>query len=348
VVTHGRDGHPSAPDESRDVTAAEVAEVLAAPGARVTVVSHRNPDGDALGSMLALHRALVAAGQDSVMCHPDPEPVVEDLAFMFGPGEEVGHGLPADAADRILVAVDCASALRLWPDERPPHEGVRLLVNIDHHHDNTRFGHLNLVEPAASSSAEVVVHVLEAAGWGIDERTALPLYVGLLTDTGRFCYSNTGVEAHRIAARLLLAGVDPSDVAQRLYERQPVERQRLLGLALSRMRPLADGRMLAAVLGPDDFRDAHGDDTEGIVEVMRATRGVSAAALVRELRPGAYRVSLRSADPRLDVSAIARVDGGGGHRAAAGFSTARAPEDLLAWLGASVAAQLDGAPPPDA
>jgi len=348
VVTEARDGHPARPGDTRDATAADVAEILAAPGARYAVVSHRNPDGDALGSMLALHRALVAAGQDSLMCHPDPDPVTEDLAFMFRPGEEVLSGHPPDAADRVLVAVDCASALRLWAEERPPHEGVRLLVNIDHHHDNTRFGHVNLVEPAASSSAEVVVHVLEAAGWPIDADVALPLYVGLLTDTGRFCYSNTGVEAHRIAARLLLAGVDPSDVAQRLYERQPAERQRLLGVALARMQPLADGRMLAAVLGPDDFRTARGDDTEGIVEVMRATRGVSAAALVRQVRPGAYRVSLRSADPRLDVSAIARVDGGGGHRAAAGFSTSREPDELLAWLGASVAAQLDGAPPPDA
>lgn len=338
----GDDGHPPRPEGARDATAQELAEVLFAPGGRFIVMSHRNPDGDALGSMLALHRALLAAGQDSVMCHSESHPVHEEFAFLFRDGEVIHHGLVEDAADRVLVAVDCASALRLWFDGRTPHEGVRMLVNIDHHHDNTRFGHLNLVEDA-SSTAEVLVHVIEAAGRPMTREIADPLYVGLLTDTGRFCYSNTGAEAHRVAALLLGAGTDPHDISRRMYEQQPEDRMRLLGRALQNMRTIAGGRMVVAILGPEDFAVAGGDDSEGIVEAMRATRGVLAAGLARHVQEGAYRVSLRSADGALDVSAIAREEGGGGHRAAAGFSTRREAEELVAWLEDRVAAQLDGA-----
>lgn len=339
-----RDGHPERPEGARDATPAEIAAVLARPGERFAVASHHNPDGDALGSMLGLHRALRAAGRDSVLCHPDPDPVPRELAFMFRPGEHIHHGPPPDAAERVLVSVDCASALRLWAREEPPHRDTRLLLNLDHHHDNTRFGHLNLIEPRASSSAEVVVHVLEAAGWPITRDVAEPLYVGLLTDTGRFCYSNTGVEAHRVAALLLDAGVDPHDVASRLYEQQPLDRMLLLGRALGTMRRLADGRMLMAVLTQEDFRAAGGDDSEGIVEAMRCVEGVVAAGLARRIHDGMFRVSLRSADPRLDVSAIAREEGGGGHLAAAGFSSSRDADSLMEWLDDRVRAQLDAAP----
>ena len=127
-----------------------------------------------------------------------------------------------------------------------------------------------------------------------------------------------------------------------LYEEQPLDRLLLMGRALERAQSLAGGRMLAAVLTGDDFTAAGGDDTEGIVEVMRGVRGVRAAALVREAGPeGSYRVSLRTADPEIDVSAIARQEGGGGHRAAAGFSTRRPPEDLLAWLGEQMGERMD-------
>lgn len=337
----GRDGHPERPADARDATAAEIAAVLATPGARFAVAAHHNPDGDALGSMLGVHRALLAAGQDSVLCHPDEHPVPRELAFLVRAGERVHHGPPPDAAERILVSVDCASAMRLWSRPEPPHVGVRRLLNLDHHHDNTRFGHLNLIEPKASSTAEVVVHVLEAAGWPITADVAEPLYVGLLTDTGRFCYSNTGAEAHRVAGLLLEAGVDPHGVASRLYEQQPLDRMLLLGRALGSMRRLAGGRMLMAVLTQEDFHAAGGDDSEGIVEAMRCVEGVVAAGLARRIHDGMFRVSLRSADPVLDVSAIAREEGGGGHVAAAGFSTSRDEEGLMAWLDDRVAAQLD-------
>lgn len=324
----------------RDATTAEIAEVLTRPGERFVVTSHHNPDGDAIGSMLGLTRALRAAGQDVVMAHADEPPVPGDLAFLMADGEVIVHDLPADLGERVLIAVDCASELRMW--HTPVHEGARVVIDIDHHQDNTRFGDLNLIEPLASSTAEVVWNVLEQAGGTITREIAEPLYVGMITDTGRFGYGNTRPRTHRIAAAMIEAGVDPAAMSRRLYEEQPLDRLLLMGRALERSRPLAGGRMLAAVLTRDDFEAAGGRDTEGIVEVMRGVRGMRAAALVSEAGPeGMYRVSLRTADPAVDVSEIAREEGGGGHRAAAGFSTARTPDDLLAWLEAQMSARLD-------
>ena len=324
----------------RHATAAEVAAVLSRPGERFVVTSHHNPDGDALGSMLGMARALRAAGQDVVLAHADGPDVPDDIAFLLADGEEIVGDLPDDVGERVLVAVDCATERRMWAE--PVHERAREIVNIDHHQDNTMFGDLNLVEPHASSTAEVITGILAAAGWPLTREVAEPLYVGLVTDTGRFGYTNTRPEAHRVAAAMIEAGVDIAGIARRLYEEQPLERLLLIGRALEHARPLAGGRMLASVVTRADFGAAGTDDTEGIVEILRGVRGMKAAALVSEAGPdGTWRVSLRSVDPDVDVSAIARDEGGGGHRAAAGFSTRRPPDDLLAWLDARITERLD-------
>jgi bifunctional oligoribonuclease and PAP phosphatase NrnA len=327
-------------DAGASVGAAEVAAVLSDPARRFVLATHRNPDGDALGSMLALTRALRAAGRDAVMWHCEPDPVRPDLRFLFRPDEAVLPELPADAGERTLIAVDCASAHRL--SDLPPGALAGTVLNLDHHHDNTRFGDLNLVEPTASSTAEVIVHVLEAAGWPLDVSVAEPLYVGLVTDTGRFSQANTSPEAHRVAALLAASGLDIVGISRALYEEEPLQRLRLLGRALAGVRSLLGGRLIVAVLTREDF-DAAGatcDDTEGIVETLRRARGARVAALVRERDEG-LRVSLRSATPEVDVSAIARAEGGGGHRAAAGCTSQRPLDELLEGLTAAVAAQLD-------
>jgi phosphoesterase RecJ-like protein len=305
------------------------------------VAGHRNPDGDAVGSVLGLARALSERGADVVVWHPDGAWVPEDLAFLLRPGEDVATEPPADMAERTLVALDCASGARLADDATRALPG--LVVNVDHHHDNTRFGGLNLVEPGASSTAEVVVHIMEAAGWPVSPAVAEPLYVGLITDTGRFCYSNTTPEAHRVAAVLISSGIDAPGVARRIYEDLPATRLRIMGRALAGMRTGLDGRLVTATLTADDLRGAGGRDAEGVAEALRATRGAEVAALLRELGDGAWRVSLRAASDRVDVSSIAHEEGGGGHRAAAGFTSRRTLEDLLAWLDQRVAAHLNGA-----
>jgi phosphoesterase RecJ-like protein len=329
--------HPS----GRDVGPEEIARRLTRRPLRLAIATHRNPDGDAIGSMLGLTRALRAAGHDVVMHHPDHTPVPDEFAFLVADGEIVTTGPPPVDEQRILIAVDCASEGRLWTDHSP-REGVVEVFNLDHHHDNTRFGDLNLVDPDASSSAEVVVHVLEAAGMPITQDVAEPLYVGILTDTGRFCYSNTGLEAHRIAGLCISAGVDPHLIARQLYEEQPECRLRLLGRVADHAKLLCDGRLMLVALGPDDFHAAGGDDTEGIVEAMRSIRGVEVAGLARQSGHKGWRVSLRSCDGDPDVSAMARKYGGGGHRSAAGFSTTLPIDELFAWIESCVAGYFAG------
>jgi phosphoesterase RecJ-like protein len=321
---------------------AEIAAALAEPGTRYVVTSHHNPDGDAIGSMLGLSRAMRAAGLDVSLAHADPDPVPEELAFLLAPGEEIAPALPDDVGERTLVALDCASEKRLWAE--PVHRAAGRLINVDHHQDNPAYGHLNLIVPGASSTAEVVVDLIEAAGWPLTRDVAEPLYVGLVTDTGRFSYSNTGPKSHRVAAALMAAGADVPGISRRLYENHTLPRLRLLGRALEASRLSPDGRVMTAVLTKADFAAVGETDTEGIVEVMRGVRGIEVAGLVTEAGPpGAYRVSLRSpGGAGVDVSEIAHVEGGGGHRAAAGFTTRRPPEELVPWIEATVLEALDG------
>ncbi|MEQ8833223.1 MAG: DHH family phosphoesterase [Miltoncostaeaceae bacterium] len=326
----------------RDATAAEVAAALLAPGARPVITSHHNPDADAIGSMLGLARALRAAGQDVTLAHADEPPVPGDLTFLLGPGEEILARPPADLDRRTYVAVDCASEKRMWSEEF--HEVAATTVNIDHHKDNTRYGDLNHVLPDASSTAEVLMGVIAAAGIVLTPEIAAPLYAGMVTDTGRFGYTNTSPATHRAAAVLLETGIDHHELGRRLYEDQPRDRLALMGRALMRAEYRADGRFATAVLTDEDVADAGGEDTEGIVEMMRAGRGVAVAALVRAGGPpGAWRVSLRTTHPDVDVGAIAGAEGGGGHRAAAGFTTQSDPAELLDRIEGEVRARLGDA-----
>jgi phosphoesterase RecJ-like protein len=332
--------HAARTIEPRDATIAEVAERLATDPGPFLVATHRNPDGDAIGSMLAVTRGLRNAGRDAVMWHPDVPAVPDDLAFLLGPGEEVAHELPADLADRTVVVVDCASTGRL--SDHPPGELGAFMVNIDHHHDNGRFGDLNLVDGEASSTAELVLAVMDAAGWPLDGPIANALHVGIVTDTGRLSYSKVTGDTLRADARLVDAGVDVADVARRLYENLPMSQARLLGAAYARAESLLDGRLIVAMLELEDFTSAGTEDADGIAEALRAIRGAEVGALVRRLHGGGLRASLRAASDRVDVSAIAREAGGGGHRAAAGLTSDRDAPEFIAWLAEAVSAQLDG------
>jgi bifunctional oligoribonuclease and PAP phosphatase NrnA len=333
---------PRDPDGGPEVDAAAVAAALAAPGVRLLLGTHRNPDGDAIGSLLGLGRALGAAGHDVVMWHVQPDPVPEELAFLPAPGEVIAHDLPADAAERVLVALDCATAERLA--DVPPRDVAPVVVNVDHHHDNTRFGTLNLVDGDASSTAEMVLRIIDAMGLPLTAEVAEPLYVGLVTDTGRFGYSNTHPTAHAAAGRLVATGIDLPGLHRRLFDEVPWRRLVLRGRALAGARSLLGGRLALALLTGDDLAAAGAGpaDTDGIVELLRSGEGVAVAGLARADGDGGLRVSLRASGDAVDVSAIAREEDGGGHRAAAGFTTHRSPEDLVAWLERSVGAQLDG------
>ena len=313
-----------------------VAQLLAPPGRKVLVTTHRKPDGDAAGSMIGLTRILRGLGHDVVMWHVEGPGLPEDLAWLLGPDEAVVGGPVADHEERLVVSVDAATSHRMTDDDLSALGGP--IINIDHHHDNPMWGHYNFVDGGASSSAEMVVRVADALGAEITREVALPLYVGLVTDTGRFSYGSTGAQAHAVAARLIDAGVDPAAVFRRVYEGVPFGDVRLVGRALAGARSELEGRLIIAVITDDDVTEAGGQNSDGVVEALRAVGGAEVAAVIRQVH-GAWRVSVRASGDTVDVSAIAALEGGGGHRAAAGFTSQRDPDAIIALIRDAVVAQ---------
>ena len=310
---------------------------------KLLLTTHENPDGDALGSLLATHQILTRLGKDSLMfMAADEFPLPHEYRYMNFNG--VLNGPPGDFADRTIVFLDCGNIDRMPVDFLQ--QADLHILNIDHHHDNTRFGTVNLVVPDASCTAEIVFRIAKELEVEITPETADALYVALVTDTGRFMYENTTPEAHRMAAELIELGVDVHDVYRRLYEDLPFSRLQLLGRALERVSRYDGGVLTATYLTRADYEETGSmeTDSEGIVDHIRSVEGTKVAALVRELlsddRVGMRKVSLRSTDGTVDVSRIARAHGGGGHRQAAGFSTELPIEELMERLRAEVGEQL--------
>ena len=299
---------------------------------RLLVTTHENPDGDALGSLLAMKLGLDQLGKDSVMYLGGEAPLPGEYSWM--PLGELRRQLPDDAADRVLLALDCANESRLGPDAEALLKAP-LIVNVDHHHDNSRFGQVNLVVADASSTGEVLRDVLEA------------LYIALVTDTGRFQYANTTPRALRLAAELVEAGADAHKIFQGVYESVQFAKLKLLARALERAQVYEGGRLVISYLLRDDFAQVGAAEpySEGIIDFLRAVEGADMAALIREPPRGDVerRVSLRSSSDELDVSEIARRAGqGGGHRQAAGFSSEASIEEIIETIRREFGASTDG------
>jgi len=297
---------------------------------RFLVVTHENPDGDALGSLLATALALGQLGKDVVMYLAGETPLPREYAFM--PLDGLLREPPADAAERVLLAVDCAKEDRIG--DEAARSRAPLVINIDHHHDNTRFGDLNLIVADASSTGEVLRDVFAELGLELTPELAEPLYIALVTDTGRFQYANTTPKALRLAAELVEAGADIHAVFQEVYESVEFAKLKLLARALGRAEVLEGGRIVVSYLLRTDFAEVGASEpySEGIIDYLRAVEGAELAVLIREQlnrAAHAHKGSLRSSIDELDVSAIARRFGGGGHRQAAGFSTDLPLEEIV-------------------
>jgi bifunctional oligoribonuclease and PAP phosphatase NrnA len=334
---------------SREQTIADTRELVLArirADASFVVATHENPDGDALGSLIAMHGLLSALGKDSEMFISSSDlPLPRE--YRCPALEHAIHAAPADIPERTVVMLDCGNI-----DRNPAavlQNGAHLL-NIDHHHDNTLFGTLNLVDPSASCSAEIVWDLMHGLDVAPTAAIAEALYVALVTDTGRFMYENTGPRAHRMAAELIAAGVDVAAVNRRLYEDMPPAKLTLLGVALERIQRFDEGALTLVALDASDFVGAGAEESfsEGIVDHLRSVAATKVAVLIRELTApesrGKRKVSLRATGEDVDVSAIARTQGGGGHRRAAGFSTTLEPHELIELLRREIAAQLHPAP----
>jgi bifunctional oligoribonuclease and PAP phosphatase NrnA len=301
---------------------------------RFLLVTHENPDGDALGSLLAMKLALDALGKDSEMYLYGDAPLPREYGFM--PLDSLRRELPDDTGERVLVALDCANESRMGPLpellERAP-----LTLDIDHHHDNSRFGDVNLVVGDASSTGEVLRDVFTELDVVLTPQIAEALYIAVVTDTGRFQYTNTTPKALRLAAELVEAGADVHRVFQGVYESVEFAKLKLLARALERAQVYEGGRLVVSYLLRDDFTDLNAPEaySEGIIDYLRAVEGAEMAALIREppRREGPRsRVSLRASNDELDVSAIARKSDGGGHRQAAGFSSDESVDEITDFI----------------
>ena len=282
-------------------------------------------------------------GKDSVMFMAAKEfPLPVEYRFL--PLTDVFHEPPADVRDRTLVFLDCGNIDRM-PVDFLQRDGAHIL-NIDHHHDNTRFGTVNLVDTDASCTAEILWRLAKLLDLRITREIATALYVGLVTDTGKFMYENTDPDSHRMAAELIEAGVNVDETYRRLYERVPIEKAKLVARAIEKIERFDDGRLALTYISREDYAATGASDllTEGIIDHVRALEGTMVAGVVRDKTEGgrtARKVSLRSSDGAVDVSVIAREHGGGGHMRAAGFGTDLAYPELVEFLREQVAKQLD-------
>jgi bifunctional oligoribonuclease and PAP phosphatase NrnA len=314
---------------------------------RFVVTTHENPDGDALGSLLAMTLALRELGKDVTMYLFGEVPIPKEYEFMqFA---ELVRGPNPDSSEHVVVALDCANERRLGP-ETALLEKALLVVDIDHHHDNTRFGKVNLIVGHASSTGEILSDVFEALGVELTPEIAEALYIAVVTDTGRFQYANTTAKALRLAAELVEAGADVHRVFQGVYENVAFAKLKLVARALENAEVFEGGRVIVSHLEREDFDAAGAEEpySEGIIDYLRAVEGAELAALIREpptANGPTHRVSLRTTDEDLDVSAIARKSGGGGHRQAAGFSSEASVREITEFIRREFLAQVNGTKP---
>lgn len=307
---------------------AEMAKAAAAVGdaGRVALACHVSPDGDALGSMLALHHVLRAAGRDSVAAFAGPQVVGPHYRELPGL-DMLSHpeGFPAEP--EVMVTLDCGSIERLGELAGPARAANELVV-IDHHLSNTRYGSIHLVDAGAAATAVVVARLIEVLGLPLNQDAAVCLYAGLVCDTGRFQYESTTTEAFDLARRLLDFEVPIARLNRTLFEEHRLAYLRLVGDVLARAHLLPEKSFIWAAVTQEDLA-RHGvsmEETEGLIDFLRQAREAEVSCVLKEAPDGSIRVSLRSLGA-VDVSAVAARHGGGGHRFAAGFTV---PEPIPA------------------
>jgi phosphoesterase RecJ-like protein len=302
---------------------------------RVALAVHEKPDSDALGAAAGMLDLFAQLGVDAELYVSEGE--LLPLGDVLLPVGRVRRGAPPQ--DAALYALDSGN-----PDRLALPRWGEVAVNIDHHHDNPRYGELAFVRGDASSTSELVCDIARALGLRLSPEAAKALYAGISFDTGHFHHDSTASSTFRTAAWLVELGVDVTFMYALLYERRSEASLRLWARAVAAARSVAGGRALLAAVTREDYAatGAGPDQTDGVVDSLRGVDGVEVAALVKEQTTGARtRVSLRS--ETIDVSAVAALHAGGGHKLAAGFSSDDSPEEVIAWLSSELERRLSTA-----
>ena len=308
-------------------------------GKNFLVVSHVSPEGDAVGSALAMGLGLKEFGKDATVFLHDNVPDV----FMFLPGaDNVVHNIDGNAAFDATIVVDCGQIDRLG-DNFKKIKNCGRIINIVHHITNDSFGDINIITPDASAAGEMVFDLLNAMQVKITKEIAINIYTAVMTDTGSFRYSGTTPHSLEIAAQMIRAGVDPWDISQRVYESYPAKRFKLLGMVLNTLEVIENGKIATLIVTLDMLKNADTDKdvADGFVNYARSISGVEVGILFREVWSGEYKVSFRSRG-NVDVSEVGVMFGGGGHKNAAGCSVKGTIEEAKNKIIAAAAKKVKG------
>jgi len=300
---------------------------------RIFVTTHINPDGDAIGSLVAMGLALEAAGKKVVMYSESPIPT--PYRFLSGVDRVIHDPEAVDRCDAAVI-IDCGDLDRIGR-MAVAMEDFPVLINIDHHATNSGFGHYRLIDPRACASAEIVYRIIGELGVSITRSIATALYTGILTDTGSFRFANTRRETFSLCETLATAGANPSDVARHLYGQYSIGRLKLLNMALDSIEISRNGKLSLMALTQLMLAETGTvpEDVDGMINYARRIEDIDVAVLIREKRNGScpagnkrpFQVSLRS-NGAVDVATIAATFGGGGHPTAAGFQVEATLNDI--------------------
>lgn len=319
----------------------EKAAALLRSASRVIVVGHEHPDGDAIGSTLAVGMIAELCGAE--VCYFNVDPVPVNLRFLPRADRVVSDLPPGFEAD-LTVVLDCAQRSRVGA-AFPAAGWASTVLCLDHHKTfDADVADLLVRDPSAAATAELAYELALACQIGLTTDLATALYCGLLTDTGSFRYGKTKPHTMERAAALLRAGVDAWHVASNIYESEPIERMRLISAVLDTLEIDAHGKLATIVITADMFVRTGADPsmTDGLVNLARSVRGVEVAAQLVEEADGSFRVGLRSRG-RVDVASVAERFGGGGHKNAAGFTSSLEESALRALLGVALLEVVEGA-----
>ena len=306
------------------------------------LLSHVRPDGDAIGSQIALGFSLMAMGKTVHLVNEDGLP--ENLAFL--PGSDRIIQPPADPLDiEVAIALDTGTKPRLGDRALHAASNAKIWINIDHHVSNPKYGDINLIDATSPATGEIVYNLIDELGMSIPDESRDAIYVAISTDTGSFQYSNTTARTYRIAADLIDCGLDVGSINSKTYDELPYRRVELMRELLQTLELAEDGRVAYWELREKARVDLalRPEDSEGLIDIIRSIRGVQLAVFFEDLPNGKVRISMRSKDKRIDVCKIATVFGGGGHALAAGIRMPGPLEEAKQTLLAEIHTQLKSA-----
>ncbi len=308
------------------------------------IITHANPDGDALGSQAALYRLLLLLKKNVVsVCKselpyqynflPNYNEIKNDLEWVKGKNKSY-----------VYFCLDCADEYRMDIDFKEIKESSKLIINIDHHNNNTNFGNINIVDTQKSATAEILYNLISSCYRELmNEEIALGIYVGILTDTGNFQYSNTNYIVHKVVSELLKFDLDLSKIHKCIYESEPLERFKLIQLVLRRVEYVDSSGLIYSYVLNKDFKKLNLplSAQDGLINLLRSAKKVRVAALIKQMEKRRFKISLRTSDDGINLFYVASKFGGGGHKKAAGYADKGSLRIIISNLKKSIECNIE-------